>query len=164
MDTLNAERYEAIYEQRKAELHQMSMLNERIGAQPKDVKEALAKFRQFARHCPCPMWVKDDESRMLAKNAAYAEIYGDATEDEHYIGRTDNIAWDEDTAQHYQANDSGALQHGYHAALEPIYNGATGRREMLWVIKWVWELADGTVLVPGMVVGNLPQPECSRRG
>lgn len=161
---LHVDNFNDRIEQRRVELDQMELLRWRIGEQPRDVKTALAMFRQFSDHCPCPMWVKDSNFRMLAKNRAYAEIYGDATEDVHYIGRDDRVAWDEETAANYQGNDSGALESGYHAALEPIYNAVTGRSEMLWVIKWIWVLADGTEIIPGMVVGNLPQPERARRG
>lgn len=161
---LHADEFDDRYQQRVAELRQMSLLRERLGNHPRDVEQALAMFRQMSEHCPCPMWIKNDSFEMLAKNRAYAEIYGDATEDEYYIGRKDRAAWDARTEANYQSNDDDALKTGYHAALEPIYNAVTGRRELLWVIKWIWLLVDGTRLVVGMVVGNLPQPECARLG
>lgn len=92
-----------------------------------------------------PVWLKDEDGRMIIINKAYTDKFGIEAKD--YEGRFDADIWPQEVADQYKQNDSEALaKNGHLEAFETV--PTTKGAELLYIIKTALEI-DGKKYVKG---------------
>lgn len=105
---------------------------------------------------PIPMWIKDINGVMVFLNDAYCTIYGINKDD--YIGKTDDVIWGREAAEHFKKLDDKVLEGGeVEYSIEDVPNKQTSRQfDKCHVIKF--PIFDGPRIVgiAGMITGVFP--------
>jgi|DEB0MinimDraft_6_1074348.scaffolds.fasta_scaffold00263_3 PAS domain-containing protein len=92
---------------------------------------------EFCEQAPVPMWLKNREGKMLWFNEAYTSIYGDFASVKNYVGSSDKVAWDSDTALGFDKNDKKVIETMQPVfCIEKLWNRKYEEYEQLAVIKW----------------------------
>ncbi len=112
--------------------------------------EALRQREQYQRalldNFPFMVWLKDEESRFLAVNEAFAKVFGWPSA-ESLIGKTDLDIAPKDLADSYRADDHAVLQSGRSKQVEELIE-TDGRR------TW-FETYKSPVSIGGRVIGTV---------
>jgi PAS domain S-box-containing protein len=111
---------------------------------------ALGQREEYQRavldNFPFMVWLKDEESRFLAVNKAFA-IGCDQSSPESLVGKTDLDIWPRDLADSYRADDRSVLESGVARQVEEIVEIEGGRR-------W-YETYKSPVAIDGRIMGTV---------
>jgi len=102
--------------------------------------------RALLDNFPFAVWLKDEESRFVAVNAAFAKVFGSPSA-ESLVGKTDEDIAPADLAARYRADDQAVLQSGRSQQVEELVE-TEGRR------AW-FETYKSPVSIGGRVFGTV---------
>jgi len=90
-----------------------------------------ALLSALIQSCPLPVWIKNDEGRMIYQNDAYIEQYGG------YIGGFDSDHYDKQTSKTFDENDTKVRKNRVTLfCTEALHNPKTNNNLLLQVVKW----------------------------
>ena len=111
-----------------------------------ELKRRDSYQRAVLDNFPFLIWLKDEQSRFLAVNTAFAQACG-ATSPDELVGKTDLDVWPADLAEHYRADDREVLKSGQPKNVDEQLSGP-GQN------GWV-ETYKAPVSIDGQVLGTV---------
>jgi PAS domain S-box-containing protein len=107
-----------------------------------------AALRALIDSLKYPVWLKDEDSRMVVINKAYQKKFGITAKE--YEGKTDFDVWDKETAEQFRKNDLEALDKFSHLETFEVVPTTKGPEE-LYIIKTALEI-DGKRYIKGEAI------------
>ncbi|WP_121942851.1 PAS domain-containing protein [Acidovorax sp. 100] len=111
---------------------------------------ASAILAHLARRIPIFVWLKDEQSRLLAANTAYARVARVASTAE-LKGRTEFDFFPKDLAETYVADDKAFIASGAAHYVKELYVDEHGE------LRWI-EVCKSPLHQHGKVVARVPHP------
>lgn len=96
------------------------------------IVETAESMRVLIDSLKHPVWLKDQDSRMIIINQAYTEKFGVTASE--YEGKTDYEIWPEHIADDYRKNDLQALSRRGHVETYEMVPTSSGE-ELLYIVK-----------------------------
>ncbi|MBI3874536.1 MAG: PAS domain S-box protein [Verrucomicrobia bacterium] len=114
------------------------------------LRESERRFAVFMKNTPAAAWMKDDQSRYVFVNEAFARIHGSTVAE--ILGKRDSQVWPRDVVRQMRAHDRQVRRTGRPLQAVEKVRGRDGRDRLVWAIKFPFRDAAGRRFVGGQAV------------